>query len=451
VRDVVELQGGRDGPNTELRASAGEDPATVCLQGTKSGRWLGVVDGELTSLAEAEPLLVQYAAKRGREPEDEPGNEKGVAAGGGGDYKRLRVAGGGAKAALAWPVRICPKGKAVLLTTEAGGNVACGPGGQLHSRGAGGQWAQWQLQESPAGLALRNVGHSKYLAVDESGRASLSEEATLFSADVAPESFLAEARPLPVDQAVLPPEELRRFREEGYVVLRGAVPQELVRNALRVINYSLGKPDCWQADSNPLNAGQLMPKITGGFDDILGRSPALWSAVNVLLGPGDYGGKRQPQVALRFPRAPEEGFDAPDRRPRTQYHIDGMGQGQTKLCPFSLLCGVALSDQSRPNCGNLHVFPRSHLSTELREYYRSKIADEGQGESDTQKPDVGEPTQVLLAPGDVVLAHQLLAHRIGINRSAHIRYQLFYRIRHPSHEQFKERIIDEPFVEFPSV
>lgn len=140
------------------------------------------------------------------------------------------------------------------------------------------------------------------------------------------------------------------------------------------------------------------------------------------------------------------GHNIPDVKPGTQYHIDGMGQN--KLCPFSLLCGVALSDQTVPNMGNLHVFPGSHLHSGLQKYYVEKINDDDQGEADVSKPDLGESVQVLLRPGDIVLAHQLLAHRVGVNTSEHIRYQLYYRVQHKDHEDLKGYIVDDPWIEF---
>jgi ectoine hydroxylase-related dioxygenase (phytanoyl-CoA dioxygenase family) len=98
--------------------------------------------------------------------------------------------------------------------------------------------------------------------------------------------------------------------------------------------------------------------------------------------------------------------------------------------------------------GNLHVFPKSHLHEGLRKYYKDKINDDDQDEDDDGKPDLGESVQVLLEPGDVVIAHQLLGHRVGVNTSENIRYQLYYRVQHNRHEAFKEQIIDDPWVEF---
>merc|ERR1712151_965134 len=122
--------------------------------------------------------------------------------------------------------------------------------------------------------------------------------------------------------------------------------------------------------------------------------------------------------------------------------------GQNKLHPFTLLCGVALSDQQHPNMGNLHVFPSSHLYEPLQKYYQDLINDDNQNEGDNRKPNLGDSVQVLLSPGDVVIAHQLLAHRVGVNTSEHIRYQLYYRITHKDHAALKPYIIQNPWAEF---
>jgi ectoine hydroxylase-related dioxygenase (phytanoyl-CoA dioxygenase family) len=42
--------------------------------------------------------------------------------------------------------------------------------------------------------------------------------------------------------------------------------------------------------------------------------------------------------------------------------------------------------------------------------------------------DVGPSEWVQLAPGDVVIAHQMLAHGIGSNSSPNIRYQIYFRV-----------------------
>lgn len=437
----TDLNGGRNGPWTEFRAVPTVD-GELSLLGVKSGLWLTVSDGEFTSSEEAEPLLLNFATTE--EPTiTERAIENKDKADLYGKEINLQLADG--STTLTWPVRLERKGRHVFLVTEEE-NLACTPNGKFHKNGKNGQWAKWDLEETSTGISLRNVGHGKYLTVALDGTPQLSDTPIFFASldGVAPAPAV-----LPVDPSALHASDVASFKSQGYVILRNAVPQELVRNALRCINNQLGKPDCWQADTDPLNAGQLTLNIAGRAfsQEIFNRSPVFWSAVNILLGEGNVKPwKAGVQCALRFPQPLGAGFDVPDVKPGTRYHIDGMGQN--KLCPFSLLCGVALSDQTRPSMGNLHVFPGSHLHEDLHRYYREKINDDNQNETDDSKPDLGESVQVLLSPGDVVIAHQMLAHRVGVNTSEHIRYQLYYRVQHKDHKLLKETVIDNPWTEF---
>jgi len=287
------------------------------------------------------------------------------------------------------------------------------------------------------------VGHSRFLALDATGSARLSEEPCAFVLDDAVSLGLPPVEELPASSAAqLSNEDRLHFRVHGFVVLRGAVPPEHVRAALRLINFTLGQPDCWQTDDEGkrtrMNFGG-----SGGFDEVL-HSPVLWAALNALLGLGHKSGDAQ--VALRFPQPPLRGDGVDDRK---RYHIDGINNKKS-FCPFSLLCGVALSDQSRPHSGNLHIFPGSHLNPDVHEWYKTNRGLEHPSGAGANKPDLGESVQVLLAPGDVVLAHQLLAHSAGLNFSENIRYQLFFRVMHARHEGLRDQIIANPWVEFDS-
>jgi len=429
----TDLNGGT-GPWTEFSAATGDD-GTVLLRSVKSGFWLNVVNGEFMSSEDPVPLRAELDVTTPR-PGEPP-------------EKRLRLTDG--SASLPWPVllRNVNKSGHVLMSTGSG-NVACHEQGAFHTKGKEGKWARWMMEQTAVGMSFKSVGHGKYLKLNPKGIPELADEPAFFAAEPVVAVEEIEIMP-PVDSSVLSPEDVAHFKEKGYVILRGAVPPELVRDALRSINHQLGKPDCWEADSNPLNAAQLALKLPkeGVGRDIFNKSPIFFSAMNILLGIGNVAPWSQgQQVALRFPQPLESGHDVPDVLPNqgTRYHIDGMANN--KPCPFSLLCGVALSDQTKPNMGNLHVFPGSHLHEGLHRYYLEKINDDSQGEMDAEKPNLGESLQVLLAPGDVVIAHQLLAHRIGRNFSEHIRYQLYYRVSHKNHKAFRESIPKQPWIEF---
>lgn len=442
----TDINGARNGPWTEFKAHEIES-GSLQLEAMKASMWLDVVGGEFVS--SGEPKALRIESSEFVEHEDRNRACSSPYPVGSGVEEVLCMADGSAR--LHWPVVLRQEGNSgyMFLCTQAG-NVACNPQGCFHNKGATGKWARWHLEQHSGGASFKNVGHGRYLSVGADGHALLSDTPALFRVGKMPPGVVQEMPP--VDRTVLSDADIKHFKERGYVIVQDAILPELVRDALRCINHQLGKPDCWEADMNPLNAAQLALKLPqhGVGRDLFNKSPKFWSAVNILLGEGNVKPwSSGQQVALRFPQPPEVGHDNPDTKKGTQYHIDGMAQN--KLCPFSLLCGVALSDQTRPNMGNLHVFPGSHMHEGLRNYYAQKIDDDNQGEADEGKPNLGASEQVLLKPGDVVLAHQLLAHRVGMNTSEHIRYQLYYRVKHNEHADLKDQIIRDPWVEFSSL
>ena len=199
---------------------------------------------------------------------------------------------------------------------------------------------------------------------------------------------------------------------------------------------------------------------------LLMNSPRLLTAIQSLIGRGNLEPPQRCQVAIQAPmrdppwRTEELEESPPSQRaiasilPRSQWHIDGMGRkGETAnhlFSPFTLLVGVALSDQLVPFCGNLVVFPNSHVV--IHEIVRNRVRAELEkntrlapgkvnagGEdrglnSDSsgifsgpfaqEKPVLAEPHHVLLRAGDAVLCHQRLAHRAGPNFSDSLRYQV---------------------------
>jgi len=429
---AADMKGGKGGPFAEFQVTSADDSASVYVHGTKSGKWLTVEAGEFASAPAAVPLLCQLSSLAEEENQLESG-------------ETVKLIDTGSATALPWSVRVLRKRKVVHLATEDG-NVACGPHGKFHTHGGKGAWASWEIDQTGAGMSLKNVGHGKFMSLTATGAPQLSETATFFSTEEAADPMKAVA--MPVDTSVLSDADRQHFKEKGYVILKGCIPQDKVDACLRLINHSLGHPGCWAADEEVMNTGQNKLRMAGGplpFVELFNKTP-LWSAINIILGEGNVlPWKGQPQIALRFPQAPSVGNDVLDGRPGTQYHIDGMGQSQ--LCPFSLLVGVSLSDQTHPESGNLHVFPGSHLHQSLHDYYQQMIDNEEAGEADESKPNLGPSTQVLLAPGDVVVAHQLLAHRVGICTRPSIRYQLFYRVRHVKHKELKHSMVQDPWAE----
>jgi len=85
------------------------------------------------------------------------------------------------EAALKWLVHIRPKGSKCLLSTPQG-NVKCNKDGNFGNKGGEGIWAQWQKRDVDHGFfSFKHAGTEKYLAIDSSGKAVLSDTEVLFS------------------------------------------------------------------------------------------------------------------------------------------------------------------------------------------------------------------------------------------------------------------------------
>eukprot|EP00041_Stephanoeca_diplocostata_P021915 m.518412 g.518412 ORF g.518412 m.518412 type:complete len:273 (+) comp21939_c0_seq27:169-987(+) len=191
------------------------------------------------------------------------------------------------------------------------------------------------------------------------------------------------------------------------------------------------------------------------IQNLLYKSKA-WTLAQSLIGRGRVNRVDHAQIALRPPV--ERLYNAkrnrisngqPEMLPPSAWHIDGMGKD--KHSPFTLLLGVTLSAVPEPDSGNFCVFPGSHklLFPLLKDQVRRGSA-LFSTEGDSSKPQLHNGIQVLAAPGDVVMAHQKLAHRGGPNASAGIRYQVYFRLRHVHHEQYFQNgsLLEDLWIEY---
>jgi len=221
----------------------------------------------------------------------------------------------------------------------------------------------------------------------------------------------------------------KKFRHEGFLVVPGVVAPVLVDRAVRAINHSLGKG--MRPEDVPTLAARSYcpelkqsPAITGLYSD----TPAS-AGMESMLGARNVRPVESGQIALRFPTLD-------DKTGEIWPHIDGMysptnGVAKGTIANFTALLGVYLSDVSKTDAGNLTVWPGSHLLHE--QYFRAngqKALLDGM-----PKVDLGPPLQVTGNPGDVILAHYLLAHGVAPNTSPHTRYAVFFRIIHAMHDQ----------------
>ena len=166
----------------------------------------------------------------------------------------------------------------------------------------------------------------------------------------------------------------QKLYRDGFVLLPGAVPPELVDAALRAINASLGDEGIDPAQLATFRAQSYCPELQGaGVIKDLVQASDVWTLAESAIGAGQIGPLGNGQIALRFPSAASAASQASARAPHP--HLDGMytptnGVPKGTIRNFTALVGVVLSDVPHADMGNLIVWPGSHLSYE--QYFRDR-------------------------------------------------------------------------------
>jgi hypothetical protein len=216
--------------------------------------------------------------------------------------------------------------------------------------------------------------------------------------------------------------------EAGFLRLPGIVPGELVDNARRAINASLGEHGMSPEQLHIYRSRSYCPELTADavITDLYNRSP-LRKLAEAAIGAGKVCPITSGQIALRFPTLGNRYEPGP--------HIDGMyapdnGVQKGTIANFTALVGVFLSDIPHGDMGNFSVWPGSHRALErhFRERGPQSLLD------GFPAIDIGAPEQITARPGDAVLCHYQLAHGIAANSSPFIRYGIFFRLTHVDHE-----------------
>jgi hypothetical protein len=221
--------------------------------------------------------------------------------------------------------------------------------------------------------------------------------------------------------------QLRQMHDDGYLVLKGLVPQAMVTAARHAINHDLGERGLPPDDLPKYRSQTYCPEINkeAVFTDLFNATP-VFRVCEQLLGAGKVQRAGSAQIALRFPR--------PDTEPQPpRGHIDGQGTGINGIPKgefsraFTLLAVVLLSDLPEPHWGNFTVWPGTHrqFETVFQEKGPAYLAD-GIGAVEL----CSGPVQITGEPGDVVLTHHQIVHTAVPNSGPNIRYATIFRGRH---------------------
>jgi len=243
---------------------------------------------------------------------------------------------------------------------------------------------------------------------------------------------------------MLTDEQFRQFARDGSIVLGRAVGEDLLVAVDREIDGALAS-DPPPSDTRGPHFCFLPPDQLPASDAALHRSGGV-RAAEELVAPHVLGhGLNHIQIALNIPPYPH--------RPGGP-HIDGHRPEQTEPRSFTMLAAIFLVDESRPDSGNLWVWPGSHL------VHQRLFAERGvgallpvSGQPTLLTPPVAfaDPTPVLARRGDLLLAHFLLGHNIGGNRSDRTRRVVYYRLSADGHADRWSRTFLYVFTEYEPV
>jgi hypothetical protein len=238
---------------------------------------------------------------------------------------------------------------------------------------------------------------------------------------------------------VLTDAQINEFAERGFVVVPQVVRGEVLDQAVRRIDEVVAAdPPAAEQRGHHFYFLQgkgepaLMAPLTG---------TAAFGLAEELAGAGTLEVPWQVQVALNIPP-----YSHRPGRP----HIDA-GNAEPTGGPvrgtFTLLAGVLMSDQLGENCGNLWVWPGTHLTHAA--YFR----EQGPQMFCAYPPiELPEPEQIRGRAGDLVLAHYLLGHNIGGNyASERTRRALYFRISAADHASHRNEFLQDPWLDYAPI
>ncbi|CAE7237122.1 Rab35 [Symbiodinium natans] len=254
---------------------------------------------------------------------------------------------------------------------------------------------------------------------------------------------------------------LQQLYEKGYVVVKAdRGMSDVINDAVRLSNILIYRlaDTALGAAGNSANWDMPLLRSEEGTTNILVRldkAPALLKllarvaplAEQLFQEPAEV-----PKVCQLAIVAPEGDTtdttwkDMVDKNAR--YHIDGRGKLPNG---FGLLMGIALSEKpdGAASWGAFACHPGSHRNSALQKQYKSQL------KGKISAMDLGHATPVVLRPGDILIAHPLLAHRRTQNWSAYPRMQVYFRLRPRSaamgNGSWQANVLEDPFSIWPGL
>jgi ectoine hydroxylase-related dioxygenase (phytanoyl-CoA dioxygenase family) len=246
---------------------------------------------------------------------------------------------------------------------------------------------------------------------------------------------------------VLDDDHLRTFARDGYLVVPGVVPEALLADADAEIDDLI-------ASEPPQDGDAATPQTHGWFTPVA-RLPRCDAALHES-GALDIANELVAPLTLdhRFDHIQVATTVPPYSHAPGGSHIDGHGFEGADPETFTLLAGIALTDQSIPQSGNLWVWAGSHDGhSQLFHANGTRALTKAGGHTVYLQPpqQPGERRELALRRGDLVLAHFLLGHNSGGNMQPWVRRTIYFRLATPGHQERWEATFLDPLHEYEPV
>lgn len=245
----------------------------------------------------------------------------------------------------------------------------------------------------------------------------------------------------------------KEFFINGFTILSNIIPMSLIDNASKLIHY------CYYSQINIVpsnlvkshyahNSVEFNGDIKSDVDLLaLFNCTALTQIVQKLLGKNEF---TLPDFATTIVYSPTLMQPAQIKIDGKTWFIEGF-TNTGDFSPYTLLVGVPLSDMIEPFCGNICVHPRSHIT--LMESFKIEVEKKSTLFSSLQhkeKPDIGNPVQILMKKGDCFICTAKCAIQYAANCSSKPTEIVYFKISHIDHNVMKNVALESVWVEFPS-
>ena len=238
-------------------------------------------------------------------------------------------------------------------------------------------------------------------------------------------------------------EERRQFVNDGVLIRRGLVNGALVSQARDLVGGWLTEaydPALLTAYTERSFAPEL-----GEHPDVLAlyQRSGLAELAGDLVRPATTAPVTRAQIQVRLPDSAQQ--------PVKAMHVDGVSCPHLEphdLRTFTFIVGVVLDGSATADAGALHYMPGGH--NRMAQYFATDWV-LGQPAQTPDDIDAQDGTALTAEPGDVVVMHHLVPHRVGINTSSTPRVMAYFRVSHAQHPDLALRALSDPWLEYPAL